>query len=204
MKINDHLKNENTNSETQAPSLDPFDPERLRLQNPLGADVSVKKALTHIPVTKPPRGAFFRVHPSENYRVDTAVIEIDSEIYLLDISLRDSLAFESTVSNRKLVTSITTSGTLFVWPMKISAGNGGSNGWYESAFAAARLAEERWLRISSNMAAQCYEAFVAEGDLNEPNWPDISFRDILQRAFQNRLIDSPDHTVLRRLRGEIS
>ncbi len=204
MNDNDDFKDENPKSSVPAPKIDPFDPQRLRLQNPLDPDVCVKKALTHIPVMKPAKGVFFRVHPSMDYRVDTAVIEIENEIYLLDINLRQSLASESTVSNRKLVTSITTSGALFVWPMKISTGHGGSSSWCESAFTAARLAEKRWLRLSANMPAQCYEAYIAEGNLEEPEWPDITFRDILQRAFQNRLIDSPDHMVLRKLRGEIT
>ena len=36
----------------------------------------------------------------------------------------------------------------------------------------------------------------------EPEWPDLSFEAMYRIAFRDRLISSPDHPVLKRLRGE--
>ncbi len=44
--------------------------------------------------------------------------------------------------------------------------------------------------------------FEAMGDLPGPTWPDVSFRDLLAIAFKGKRIDTLDHPVLRRLRGE--
>lgn len=54
------------------------------------------------------------------------------------------------------------------------------------------------------MSAGGYLMQVALGPLPEPEWPtDQSFKDIVKIAFRSYYIDSPDHVVLRRLRGEI-
>jgi hypothetical protein len=37
----------------------------------------------------------------------------------------------------------------------------------------------------------------------EPQWPDMSLQKVLAMAFKDRFIDSLDHPVLKRLRGEI-
>ncbi len=44
---------------------------------------------------------------------------------------------------------------------------------------------------------------VAVGDLPEPEWPTEPFRDLFRIAFRGRLIDTRDHLVLKRLRGEV-
>lgn len=41
------------------------------------------------------------------------------------------------------------------------------------------------------------------GKLPEPDWPATGFEDILNIAFRGRFIDSIDHPVLRKIRGEV-
>src|SRR5690242_11229180 len=67
------------------PGPDPFDPASLRLSQSLSTVIGVKKALLSVPVRKPDRSWFVRVHPSEHYRLQTAVIELkeDRETYLV-------------------------------------------------------------------------------------------------------------------------
>ena len=45
--------------------------------------------------------------------------------------------------------------------------------------------------------------FRAKGDLGEPQWPEKSFRELLEIAFRSYLIDRPDHEVIRELAGEL-
>ena len=68
--------------------------------------------------------------------------------------------------------------------------------------AAAKLAEAGWLRIGANMGAGCYDTWEAVGEIPEPKWPDVSFRELLRLCFQGRMIDRADHPIIRRLRGE--
>jgi hypothetical protein len=48
-----------------------------------------------------------------------------------------------------------------------------------------------------------YDLFEASGDLAEPVWPEMTFRDLLELAFRDRRIDSINHPILKSLRGEI-
>ena len=59
----------------------PFDPSRLRLSQNFAESAGVKKALLTVPVRKPGRQDFVRVHPDAAYRLETALLEHrDTEI----------------------------------------------------------------------------------------------------------------------------
>jgi hypothetical protein len=59
-----------------APSVgDPFDLSNLRLTQDFVGTAGVKKLLTTVPVGKPNKQDFFRVHPDPEYRMEVAVIE---------------------------------------------------------------------------------------------------------------------------------
>lgn len=61
-----------------------------------------------------------------------------------------------------------------------------------------------WVRIAANMSLGAYEVFVAAGEnLPEPTWPEVDFQTLLRTAFKGHFIQSFDHPVLRRLRGEV-
>src|SRR5262245_38842483 len=88
-------------SATPAPcGPDPFDPEALRLSEDLNASMGVRKVLLSVPVKKPEKSWFCRVHPDPAYRLQTAVIELAAErgkeTYLVDRRLWPPLAAEAT------------------------------------------------------------------------------------------------------------
>jgi hypothetical protein len=56
--------------------------------------------------------------------------------------------------------------------------------------------------VSSNRAAGQYDLGTADAELPDPEWPELSFREILKMAFQDAMIDSIDHPAIRRLRGK--
>ena len=64
------------------------------------------------------------------------------------------------------------------------------------------MAKDRWILVASNMSLQAYDVYAATDDLPEPEWPEISFEEMLKIAFKDRFIRALDHPVLRRLRGE--
>jgi len=55
----------------------------------------------------------------------------------------------------------------------------------------------------ANMSTGAYDIDEAHGKLGEPEWPELSMGELLKIAFKDRYIDSYDHPVLKRLRGEI-
>src|SRR5271165_1227119 len=58
---------------------DPFDPASLRLTPDSQAGPGVRKILMAVPVRKPDKSWFLRVHPSESYRLPTALIEVKED-----------------------------------------------------------------------------------------------------------------------------
>ena len=52
-----------------------FDLDKLRIPQDFQATAGVKKVLTVVPVRKPNRQDFIRVHPGEDWRLATAVLE---------------------------------------------------------------------------------------------------------------------------------
>ena len=81
--------------------------------------------------------------------------------------------------------------------------DGKIDAWGRTALEAAKLAQEGWVRVTANMSLGAYEVFKATGDIPEPEWPETPFRELLRVSFKDKLIDTLDHPVLRKLRGEV-
>jgi hypothetical protein len=189
----------------QAPGPDPFDPAALRLSQDQTAGLGLKKALLSVPVRKPDKSWFVRVHPSDEHRLVTHVVELkeERETYLVAPALWPDLAGEATFSPRALFTAINRQGVLFVWPVRVPGPDGKIDEWSRTALESADRAGKGWVRVTANTGLGAYEVWEASASLPEPEWPDLPFREVLRIAFKGRLIDSLDHPVLRRLRGEV-
>jgi hypothetical protein len=74
--------------------------------------------------------------------------------------------------------------------------------WYESALSIAEDAKTHWVKMVSDREASSYFAVKAFGDLGQPQWLDLSFRDLIYKAFRVYIIDSLDHPVIREINGE--
>jgi hypothetical protein len=187
-------------TDTSAPN--PFDPASLRLDQNFADTIGVEKLLTTVPVRKPNRQDYVRVHPDKAHRLSpAAIIELkeDREVYLVKPDMAKELPGEITVA--ALYTAINRQGVLFVWPVRLPGTDGKHNEWHRSAAEAAELAMSKWVRITANMSLGAYEIFEATGELAEPTWPDLPFEEILKIGFRNHIVDGPNHPVVQRLRG---
>ena len=209
LKLTDNMKNDNEAApapQPQNPSDDFFaDVARIRVDATMSDGPSVTKVLAKVPVQKPDKAWFVRTHPdAENYSLDALVLELkqEGEIYLIDPKLRDSLLDERCVSVMRLRLAVNRQGDIFVWPIRLPGVDGTSNSWNESALEAADRASESWVRLSANRRVGAYDIAVASIS-EDPRWPDKPFNDVLRIAFKGKVIDSLDHPVLRRLRGEV-
>ncbi|MDH3467589.1 MAG: hypothetical protein OES26_17060 [Gammaproteobacteria bacterium] len=193
---------ETTNPATQK-SETLIDPSHLRLSQNFAESVDVKKALLTVPVRKPGRQDFVRVHPDESYRLETAVLELkeDRETYLVDPAMWPELPGE--IVPKVLFSTINRQGVLTLWPVRLPSADGRHDEWSRSALDAATMAQKRWIRVAANMGLGAYEVYEAVGNLPEPEWPDVDFPKILRLGFRGRYIDSMDHHVVRRLVGEM-
>ena len=147
----------------------PFDPDALRLDQSFADSVGVKKHLMTVPVRKPNRQDFVRVHPDPAYRLTpAAIIEVkeDREVYLVTPNMAQELPGEFAAAT--LFTAINRQGVLFLWPVKLPGPDGKYLEWHRSAAEAAELAMNRWLRLRANMSLGANDVFEAIGNLPEP------------------------------------
>ncbi|ORA12612.1 hypothetical protein BST16_16845 [Mycobacterium asiaticum DSM 44297] len=182
-------------------SVDPFDPAALRVG--VMADIEVERVLTAVPVRRPKRTEFFRVHP--DFVLDTLLLERDSgmdkDSYLVVPELQHLVLPE--LRRTRLFVAITKRGTVFLWPVKLPMeGNDSGRRVAETALQGAEQAKRSWVRLSWSRDLGGYEMLRAKGDLGTPQWPEKSFRDLIEIAFQHHLINRPDHEVIRELAGE--
>ena len=180
-----------------------FDLERLRLSQDFPNQVGVKKALLTVPVRKPDRQWFIRVHPDPAWRLETAVLELkeERETYLVDPEMWSELPGD--LVPKVLFTAMNRQGVVFLWPVRLPGEDGRGNAWHRSALEAADLAMKGWVRIAANMSLGAYEVFEATGELPEPEWPEKDFQSLLEIAFKDHFVRSLDHPVIRRLRGAL-
>ena len=183
--------------------LNPFDNVlALRLDQSYADTVGVKKLLTTVPVRKPNRQDFVRVHPDPKYRLTpAAIIEIkeDREVYLVTPDMAQALPGEFAAAT--LFTTINRQGTLHLWPVKLPNPNGRQFEWHRSAAEGAERAMKKWVRVTASMSLRAYEIFEASGELPDPLWPDFSFQEILRIAFRDRILDRADHPFVQPLQG---
>jgi hypothetical protein len=182
---------------------DPFDLANLRLAQNFNETAGVKKLLRTVPVRKTPnKQDFIRVHPDASYRENFAVIELkeDREIYLVAGSnLIAELAAE--VVNVTVYTAINRQGVIFLWWVRLPNADGKEMEWHRSARDATEEGTRQWIRVVPNMSLGAYEIIVAEKIITQPQWPNLTFQELIRIAFRERLITSLDHPVIKRLRG---
>jgi hypothetical protein len=183
---------------------DRFDPTALRLNPDSAEGIVVKKLLTSVPVRNPKRHDWVRVRPEPEHSVSgVGLIKFgdDREFYLVRPQIAAELLGE--FARYSLFTTINRQGTLFLWPIRLPDSDGRQMEWHRSAHEAAVLATEGWIRIAANMNLGAYDIYSAEAAIPDPEWPSYSLRDLLEKAFANRMIDRADHAVIQQLRGRV-
>jgi hypothetical protein len=187
-----------------APTDDLFsDLSKLRLSQNFIETAGVKKLLMTVPVRKPNPQDFSRVHPDPAYRSEFAVIELkdDRETYLLTPAVSMELASECVPV--VIYTAINRQGVVYLWPVRLPSSDGKVNEWYRSLAAGAERAVTRWIRVKANISLGAYEITEAASTIPDPTWPEHSFQELLRIAFRDRVVNSLDHPVVKRLLGQV-
>jgi hypothetical protein len=195
-----------TSEEAEANTSKFFDDlEAIRLSPEDTAGLGSKKILTTVPVRRPRKQEFFRCHPDPAMTLTAMLFtdEEDSEAYFVAPDMRSAGVLANTVKPTLLQLAILRPGQIFIWPLTLpSTEGGGGRSWHESALKAKELSKHKWIRIVADRAISGYQPFGAEGELSEPEWPtDLTFNEILEIAFADKIIFSEDHPAVRKLRG---
>jgi hypothetical protein len=179
-----------------------LDLNQLRVPQNFADMIGVKRALLTVPARKPDRQEWVRVRAEEAFRLTTYLLQLKEERTAYLVHPNIAAAVPAKVRPMTLFTAINRQGVTFLWPAQMPDVGGRRNAWAESALDAANLAMKRWVRVVADMSLGAYQAFTAEGALDEPEWPDVTFQELLSIAFKGRFITTPDHDVLLHLRGQ--
>ena len=181
-----------------------FDLDSLRLKQDFSETLGIQKVLSHVPVRKPNKTNFIRVHPGEDYRMDVGIVEMkeERETFLVTPAMMSEPGIYELVVPARLVTYITRQGVLALWPLKLEK-DGKLNPWHESALEAAQLAEDKWVSVRADMSLGAYQIFLAKAELPEPEWPEHTFSELVRLGFKGLIVDSPDHPLIQQLTGAI-
>jgi hypothetical protein len=105
------------------------------------------------------------------------------------------------VTFKTLFTAINRQEVIFLWPVPLPDPLGRQIEWHRSLREAAEIGIKEWVRVKANMSLGAFEMFVAQSTIAEPVWPEVTFQELIKLAFRDRLIDTIDHPVIKRLRG---
>jgi hypothetical protein len=121
-----------TKTSAPAPEFNPFAPENLRIDLDIAEGVGVKKAVLTIPVRKPSKQDFFRAHPSPDFRLAVALIELkdDREMYLVRPHVARDIPGEYFTAT--MHACINRAGTVFLWPVRLPGTDGRQLEWHRS------------------------------------------------------------------------
>ena len=193
--------------EESSEGLNPYQPEELTIDlNKIYAAGAVKRRISTIPLRTPNKHEFVRTRREDEFWRPAALIEFERSIYLIHPEMTLHLD-ERDFYYAFLCLTISKSGELFFWPLKISS-SGRANMWNDSALEIARKAKDVWLKIRSRhedgRGSGFYEADVPIAQFDEPIWPNKTLKQLYDIAFKgDRIIDRVDHLVIQKLTGQI-
>jgi hypothetical protein len=143
--------------------FDPFDPENLRIT---GDDFPTEKVVLVVPVRRPGKQEWFRVHPDDAYRLDAMVYTredgMDREDYLLTPAVAAELLDVS--QPVRVFTCMSRRKVVFLWPARLPAERGAGRDWHVSALKIADDATRQWVRMAANKDRGAYDMHKALGD----------------------------------------
>lgn len=188
----------NNSTKADSPEDDPL--AALRIDQTYASDVvGVKKLLLTVPIRKPLKTDFVRVHPEHMLDCFGLELKAEREHYFVVQTLAPVLA--EFIEHIRLRLSVTRQGTVFIWPIKLPREDRRPNSWHTSAAEAAAQAEKKWTRVTADMQLGAYQPFIASCDLGDPKWPEESWQDVAKLALRDKMITSESHPVLRELLG---
>jgi hypothetical protein len=163
--------------------------------------VQARKRLVTIPARSPDKAWFVRTSLNPEH---SGILPLywdksgDGRPFLIAESVQDY--FGNDVRNNYCVLSVTRQQMFFLWCSPLEDQEGNWNPWHSSAHDMKALAATAWIRVKSNKQLGGYEPFDPIGSQPpDPEWPDISWGDIVRLAFRRHLVEMETHPLINRL-----
>ena len=153
-----------------------------------------------IGAAKPKPQSYIRVKDDPEWKnIIVPIIEYQptQEYWIVVPKIAKSAGKNSEITKYQLHLAVTEFGRWFVWPTNLGKGS-----WHESRKIAAKKAVNHWVRVKGVFEKEQYITIEAEDDIDAPQWPDLTAREIITIAFGNRVIRDHNHPLLRKLQGK--
>lgn len=179
-----------------------LDINSLRIPTNFGERFAVKKLLVNVPVKKPNKSSFVRVKDGDEWEFMAFVFENKEagETYLLTSDIADVVS--ESVRAVRLHLAVDRRANPLLIPVPLPDESGRRNAWHDSLALAVERAKHRWVRIVANMPAGSYDLLEAQGELNQPVWPEQNMTQLVEIAFQGKIISNLAHPVIKELLGQ--
>ena len=194
---------EHLNKPMQPDTSPGTDLNALRLPTNYGTTLGVEKLLTIVPVGKPKKSTFFRVHPDETMTFSTYILESKEtrETYVVAQSVAQVIS--ELVRPVILHAAIDRQNNVSLIPVQLPGEDGVRNPWHESLSQIVERAKTKWIRFNANMKLGGYDVYEATAELPEPDWPAHGIDKYIEIAFRGKIINSLDHPIVQSLLGKI-
>src|SRR5262249_29601240 len=138
------------NGATPSPDHFDFDLDKLRLPTDYTELTNLKKPLLVVPVRKPGRDEFVRVHPDPKMSIRLSLLRNRGRkggAFLLPPEMHVALPEEG--KPHQLYLTCSTVSEIAIWPVRLPEPDGHTNDWWTTAEQAAHIARENWIRLRS-------------------------------------------------------
>jgi hypothetical protein len=175
--------------------------DALRLPQNFNEITQVKLQILKVAIRKANKHEFIRVRPGADWKCNVLIYKTGDvdEIFIVSPTMVN--AFQQLITPTQLHTAINQDGIVFLLPVALPTTDGRPNSWNDTKSAAVEKAEETWVRIVSNLARRAYDINLPVNPKPDPEWPEISFNELLKLAFKGNVIDSTDHPIVKKILG---
>lgn len=152
--------------------------------------------------------AWFRTHetaifPGLPIYVEPSSEDMEKKPYYVIPDVEDELEGDEGLVRHTGYLICTAAGKVLLLLVRDPDLDGSMHSATESKHDAAREAIGEWTRMSWDKDAMQYEISTAEWERKTVRWPDdVSEANVMRQAFGKQIIDSWDHEILKRARGE--
>lgn len=164
-------------------------------------DADIQPILVSLPIGKPNKTTFFRVHPGADYTFDCLMLDLKDTSETYFITPEAERLIPGLARPVRLYLAVDTKGNPRLIPVPLSVSRQ-SNPWHSSLQKCVEVAKDKWIRIQADMAAGSYSACTSTLTVS-PRWPKESFEELLNIAASGKIISDKDHPVISQLAGEV-
>jgi hypothetical protein len=162
-----------------------------------------KPTVQSVRISKPRRDAWVQIHTDAAFQWEGFwAYEKDRQHYMVPHDLYNELeeSVQSVFAEHDFYLAAGLNEEAFIWPVKHS-----DTDWYRSMREAVSAAMQGWVQVQSNARSQRYDCRTPQCSYEAPVWDGLSTgeqaAELFNKTFSGRLITTPDHEILERIRG---